>query len=46
MKDKILKKYTDESRPLTQKKILELLQLEFGMKCNKRSVKSNLMSLK
>ena len=43
---KILKKYTDERRPLTQKKILELLQLEFGMKCNKRSVKSNLMSLK
>ena len=43
---KILEKYSDERRPLTQKKILELLQLEFGMKCDRRSVKSNLMSLK
>lgn len=43
---KILEKYSDERRPLTQKKILELLQLEYGMKCDRRSVKSNLMSLK
>ena len=43
---KILEKYSDERRPLTQKKILELLQLEYGMKCDRRSVKANLMSLK
>ena len=43
---KILEKYSDEKRPLTQKKILELLNLEYGMKCDRRSVKANLMSLK
>ena len=43
---KILEKYSDERRPLTQKKILELLNLEYGMKCDSRSVKANLMSLK
>lgn len=43
---KILEKYSDERRPLTQKKILELLQLEYGMKCDRRSVKANLMTLK
>ena len=43
---KILEKYTDERRPLTQKKILELLNLEFGVKCDRRSVKANLISLK
>lgn len=43
---KILEKFSDERRPLTQKKIIELLQLEFGMKCDRRSVKANLMSLK
>ena len=43
---KILEKYSDERRPLTQKKILELLNLEYGMKCDRRSVKANLMSLK
>ena len=43
---KILEKHSDERRPLTQKKIVELLELEYGMKCDRRSVKSNLMSLK
>ena len=43
---KILERYSDEHRPLTQKKILELLDLEYGMKCDRRSVKSNLISLK
>ncbi len=43
---KILERYSDEHRPLTQKKILELLNLEYGMKCDRRSVKSNLISLK
>lgn len=43
---KILEKYSDEKRPLTQKKILELLNLEYGMKCDRRSIKANLMSLK
>lgn len=43
---KILEKYSDERRPLTQKRIGELLDIEYGMKCNRRSVKANLMSLK
>lgn len=43
---KILEKYSDEHRPLTQKRILELLDIEYGMKCDRRSVKSNLISLK
>ena len=43
---KILERYSDERRPLTQKRILELLDIEFGMKCDRRSVKSNLISLK
>lgn len=43
---KILEKYTEESRPLTQKRIGELLNLEFGVKCDRRSIKANLMSLK
>jgi predicted DNA-binding transcriptional regulator YafY len=43
---KILERYSDEHRPLTQKRILELLDLEYGMKCDRRSVKSNLISLK
>lgn len=43
---KILKRYSDERRPLTQKRILELLEIEYGMKCDRRSVKANLLSLK
>ena len=43
---KILERYSDERRPLTQKRILELLDIEYGMKCDRRSVKSNLISLK
>ena len=43
---KILERYSDEHRPLTQKRILELLDIEYGMKCDRRSVKSNLISLK
>lgn len=43
---KILERYSDERRPLTQKRILELLDVEYGMKCDRRSVKANLVSLK
>ena len=43
---KILERYSDEHCPLTQKRILELLNTEYGMKCDRRSVKSNLNSLK
>ena len=43
---KILERYSDERRPLTQKRILELLEIEYGMKCDRRSVKANLLSLK
>ena len=31
---------------MTQKRIVELLDMEYNMKCDRRSVKSNLMSLK
>ena len=43
---KILERYSDEQHPLTQKRILELLDIEYGMKCDRRSVKANLVSLK
>lgn len=43
---KILEKYSDECKPLTQKRIVELLDMEYNMHCDRRSVKSNLMSLK
>ena len=43
---KILENYSDENHRLTQNRIIELLDSEYGMKCDRRSVKKNIMSLK
>ncbi|MCR5833782.1 MAG: WYL domain-containing protein [Selenomonadaceae bacterium] len=43
---KILEKHSDEEHTLTQKKIVELLDKEYGMNCDRRSVKANIISLK
>ncbi len=43
---KILEKYSDAEHCLTQKRIIELLDLEYGMECNRRSVATNIDSLK
>jgi predicted DNA-binding transcriptional regulator YafY len=41
----ILKKYTDADHRLTQTQIAELLQQEYGMEVDRRTVKRNLMEL-
>ena len=42
----ILRKYTDENHSLTQQEILRLLEKNYGMPCDRRSVKANVLSLK
>ena len=42
----ILRQYTDEEHSLTQQEILKLLDQNYGMECDRRSVKNNVMSLK
>lgn len=42
----ILREYTDENHSLTQQEIIRLLNQNYGMECDRRSVKSNVMSLK
>ncbi len=42
----ILRKYTDEDHSLTQQEIIKLLNQNYGMECDRRSVKSNVLSLK
>ena len=42
----ILREYTDENHSLTQQEIIKLLEQNYGMECDRRSVKSNIMSLK
>ncbi len=42
----ILHKYTDENHSLTQQEILRLLEKNYGMPCDRRSVKANVLSLK
>ena len=42
----ILRNYTDEEHSLTQKEIINLLELNYGMECDRRSVKNNVLSLK
>ena len=42
----ILRNYTDENHSLTQQEIIKLLELNYGMKCDRRSVKNNVLSLK
>ncbi len=41
----ILKKYSDEDHRLTQKDIIELLKRDYNMTVDRKSVKSNLMTL-
>ncbi len=42
----ILREYTDENHALTQQEIIKLLDQNYGMECDRRSVKNNIMSLK
>lgn len=42
----ILREYTDETHSLTQQDIIKLLKQNYGMECDRRSVKSNIESLK
>ena len=42
----ILRTYSDEQHALTQQEIIKLLDKNYGMKCDRRSVKSNVESLK
>lgn len=42
----ILRKYSDEQHSLTQQDIIKLLDKNYGMECDRRSVKSNILSLK
>lgn len=42
----ILKKYSDEDHHLTQQEIIRLLKSEYGMPCDRRSVKANVEALK
>lgn len=41
----ILKKYTDAEHTMDQKDIVKKLETEYGMKVDRKSVKSNLMNL-
>ena len=42
----ILQKYSDEDHSLTQQEIIKLLDKNYGMECDRRSVKSNVLSLR
>lgn len=42
----ILRQYTDENHSLTQQDIIKLLKKNYGMVCDRRSVKANVLSLK
>ena len=42
----ILREYTDEKHSLTQQEIIRLLDKNYGMTCDRRSVKNNILSLK
>ena len=42
----ILRLYTDENHSLTQQEIIKLLDQNYGMECDRRSVKNNILSLK
>ena len=41
----ILSKYTDEEHKLKQEDIIRLLDQNYGVKCDRRSIKSNILSL-
>lgn len=42
----ILRQYSDENHSLTQQEILKLLEKNYGMECDRRSVKANVLSLR
>ncbi len=42
----ILRMYSDEQHSLTQQEIIKLLDKNYGMVCDRRSVKNNILSLK
>ena len=42
----VLKEYSDEEHKLTQQEIIRLLKLNYGMECDRRSVKNNVLCLK
>ena len=42
----VLRRYTDDEHSLTQQEIIKLLDQNYGMECDRRSVKSNVLSLK
>lgn len=42
----ILQKYSDEEHALTQQEIIRLLEKNYGMECDRRSVKNNVLSLR
>ncbi len=42
----ILRTYTDENHSLTQQDIIKLLEKNYAMPCDRRSVKNNILSLK
>ena len=42
----LLKEYSDADHRLTQQEIIKLLMLNYGMECDRRSVKNNILSLK
>ena len=42
----ILKEYTDAEHLLTQQEIIDLLKLNYGVECDRRSIRNNIQSLK
>ncbi|MBP5463971.1 MAG: hypothetical protein J6Y13_02200, partial [Treponema sp.] len=42
----ILRDYTDAEHHLTQQEIIDLLRLNYGMECDRRSIRNNIRSLK
>ena len=42
----ILQKYSDENHALSQQEIIRLLDKNYGMECDRRSVKNNVLSLR
>lgn len=42
----ILRMYSDENHALTQQQIIKLLSMNYGMECDRRSVKNNVIYLK
>ncbi len=42
----ILREYTDENHSLTQQEIIKILNRDYDMECDRRSVKSNIMAIK